>query len=117
MSVDTEGYIIGQLVVCVGWWLWLRGARVDVCFFFFSSRRRHTRCSRDWSSDVCSSDLEVLGQHVGSGDQTVDQERAEQDRHGGAAGDAEGDGRNERAALLGIIGALGRDNADRKSVV
>src|SRR2546429_3695020 len=28
-----------------------------LCFFFFSSRRRHTRCSRDWSSDVCSSDL------------------------------------------------------------
>src|SRR5690606_41101348 len=26
-------------------------------FFFFSSRRRHTRFSRDWSSDVCSSDL------------------------------------------------------------
>src|SRR2546429_4559869 len=30
---------------------------VDLMFFFFSSRRRHTRCSRDWSSDVCSSDL------------------------------------------------------------
>src|SRR5690554_7193401 len=28
-------------------------------FFFFSSRRRHTRCGRDWSSDVCSSDLEA----------------------------------------------------------
>src|SRR6266436_9126165 len=28
--------------------------------FFFSSRRRHTRCSRDWSSDVCSSDLPGL---------------------------------------------------------
>src|SRR5205814_7262330 len=28
-------------------------------FFFFSSRRRHTRCLSDWSSDVCSSDLEV----------------------------------------------------------
>src|SRR5215510_9973266 len=27
------------------------------CFFFFSSRRRHTRWPRDWSSDVCSSDL------------------------------------------------------------
>src|SRR5690606_40931595 len=27
-------------------------------FFFFSSRRRHTRFSRDWSSDVCSSDLD-----------------------------------------------------------
>src|SRR3989442_4148092 len=26
-------------------------------FFFFTSRRRHTRCGRDWSSDVCSSDL------------------------------------------------------------
>src|SRR5690606_39604608 len=30
--------------------------RID---FFFSSRRRHTRFSRDWSSDVCSSDLMV----------------------------------------------------------
>src|SRR5699024_11663320 len=31
---------------------------LDVCrFFFFSSRRRHTRSKRDWSSDVCSSDL------------------------------------------------------------
>src|SRR5690606_1895637 len=28
-------------------------------FFFFSSRRRHTRFSRDWSSDVCSSDLPI----------------------------------------------------------
>src|SRR2546421_4517149 len=28
-------------------------------FFFFSSRRRHTRSDRDWSSDVCSSDLAV----------------------------------------------------------
>src|SRR6266513_4845513 len=28
-------------------------------FFFFSSRRRHTRSKRDWSSDVCSSDLEM----------------------------------------------------------
>src|SRR3712207_7327130 len=28
-----------------------------IFFFFFSSRRRHTRYWRDWSSDVCSSDL------------------------------------------------------------
>src|SRR5207245_3674460 len=40
------------------------GCRVDGCGceflrgFFFSSGRRHTRCYRDWSSDVCSSDLE-----------------------------------------------------------
>src|SRR2546429_1087402 len=31
----------------------MQGVEFD---FFFSSRRRHTRCSRDWSSDVCSSD-------------------------------------------------------------
>src|SRR5438105_13110122 len=30
------------------------------CLFFFSSRRRHTRSTRDWSSDVCSSDLHPL---------------------------------------------------------
>src|SRR2546426_3019647 len=30
------------------------------CFFFFSSRRRHTRLQGDWSSDVCSSDLSLL---------------------------------------------------------
>src|SRR5205809_5350787 len=33
--------------------------------FFFSSRRRHTRCSRDWSSDVCSSDLVLKGKYLG----------------------------------------------------
>src|SRR5690606_40604801 len=32
--------------------------------FFFSSRRRHTRFSRDWSSDVCSSDLEFKDVHL-----------------------------------------------------
>src|SRR3712207_8525068 len=31
--------------------------------FFFSSRRRHTRYWRDWSSDVCSSDLELYALH------------------------------------------------------
>src|SRR2546426_6078478 len=41
------------------------------CFFFFSSRRRHTRLQGDWSSDVCSSDLgsDRLGtrRHAGLG--------------------------------------------------
>src|SRR5438093_2383880 len=39
-------------------------------FFFFSSRRRHTRLVSDWSSDVCSSDLELEGEandYVGKG--------------------------------------------------
>src|SRR5207302_3870988 len=35
----------------------------SVYFFFFSSRRRHTRFSRDWSSDVCSSDLLAVKPH------------------------------------------------------
>src|SRR2546430_2978994 len=33
------------------------------CFFFFSSRRRHTRFDCDWSSDVCSSDLSEDGRY------------------------------------------------------
>src|SRR3712207_3261008 len=38
-----------------------------VCiFFFFSSRRRHTRYWRDWSSDVCSSDLTLVAQAPGA---------------------------------------------------
>src|SRR5204863_4502761 len=36
-------------------WLYIIG--IFFFFFFFSSRRRHTRSLRDWSSDVCSSDL------------------------------------------------------------
>src|SRR5206468_8018404 len=37
--------------------LFISGSIVFFFFFFFSSRRRHTRSDRDWSSDVCSSDL------------------------------------------------------------
>src|SRR6266511_5737984 len=36
--------------------VWTKGPTIRACFFF-SSRRRHTSFSRDWSSDVCSSDL------------------------------------------------------------
>src|SRR5690606_40910003 len=38
-----------------------------VLLFFFSSRRRHTRFSRDWSSDVCSSDLHPGDRRLGAG--------------------------------------------------
>src|SRR5205814_5728279 len=34
--------------------------------FFFSSRRRHTRCLSDWSSDVCSSDLRGVADRIPS---------------------------------------------------
>src|SRR5437868_7466421 len=37
-------------------------------FFFFSSRRRHTRSKRDWSSDVCSSDLRSVTYFVWQSD-------------------------------------------------
>src|SRR5690625_7720455 len=46
------------------------------CLFFISSRRRHTRWPRDWSSDVCSSDLLLTG-----GREESDRLAAE---HGGA---------------------------------
>src|SRR3712207_3470878 len=38
-------------------------------FFFFSSRRRHTRYWRDWSSDVCSSDLQAIQAELESSDE------------------------------------------------
>src|SRR6266516_6527541 len=54
-------------------------------FFFFSSRRRHTRSYGDWSTDVCSSDLVAIGQHyLGVG--------ADVDQHPHAAGPIHVDG-------------------------
>src|SRR5262245_64322127 len=50
--VESHGYpaclFAGPLEYCI-----------ELCFFF-SSRRRHTRCLSDWSSDVCSSDLTIF---------------------------------------------------------
>src|SRR5580698_9299165 len=40
-----------------------RGRSLIFLFFFLSSRRRHTRLTCDWSSDVCSSDLTSPGKH------------------------------------------------------
>src|SRR5205809_1636863 len=48
-DIEAEAQIIGE---CITYSLY-----DFIYIFFFSSRRRHTRCSRDWSSDVCSSDL------------------------------------------------------------
>src|SRR2546429_6778063 len=55
LSVPTDTYLVNfalyllNFIIC--------NLADQLCIFFFSSRRRHTRCSRDWSSDVCSSDL------------------------------------------------------------
>src|SRR6267154_4365810 len=43
-----------------------------VFFFFFSSRRRHTRWTGDWSSDVCSSDLDLVERCMGPVKQAMD---------------------------------------------
>src|SRR5439155_8686649 len=45
------------------------------CIFFFSSRRRHTRWPRDWSSDVCSSDLWFSDKEAESLNQAVQEFR------------------------------------------
>src|SRR3712207_8844364 len=94
-----------------------RGGRADWCFF--SSRRRHTRYWRDWSSDVCSSDLvgAVRLGRAGGGDRAADvRQRIELGRHV----------RQLRAALAGAgrIPRLGHEafdhavkKEDRKSVV
>src|SRR2546429_9005026 len=78
-------------------------------FFFFSSRRRHTRCSRDWSSDVCSSDL-FLGIAGGLG-----WSRAE--GRGTVIGRAAGrtDERAQRHVLYAMIEEKGKGNRRRQS--
>src|SRR3989442_6246055 len=64
--------LVTQDLECGGYWFDRAHRMVDfaraidepllemISTFFFSSRRRHTRCGRDWSSDVCSSDLIVI---------------------------------------------------------
>src|SRR5215475_3482185 len=50
--------------------------KIHVFFFFVSSRRRHTRFSRDWSSDVCSSDLAAILGEAAAADTLLEPLRA-----------------------------------------
>src|SRR2546422_11304237 len=75
--------------------------------FFFSSRRRHTRCSRDWSSDVCSSDLDfaalVLARHIAAVD-------ADEAKSPGRASPRDGlDALNAKVLQSPAAEVLGRD--------
>src|SRR5207247_5623512 len=85
-----------------------------VCsLFFFSSRRRHTRSTRDWSSDVCSSDLAGVV-HVARGH--APGRRAEAVARpiiGVGAGRAADGGRLEP---VGLVVGEGVGAADRKSI-
>src|SRR4030066_469040 len=84
---------------------------VLIVFFFFSSRRRHTRFKCDWSSDVCSSDLDQhppigerrLMDHVG---QRVHRRRRNE------IGRAAGRGRGE---ISGGAGSLKKKKKKRNS--
>src|SRR5438270_972105 len=91
-----------------------------LCFFFFSSRRRHTRFDCDWSSDVCSSDLHakivvvagrVRNERVRPDVREVLQPGDEEDRRRGDRRGGDGDERGpaERDERLGDEQADGRD--------
>src|SRR5262245_66680468 len=80
--------------------------------FFFSSRRRHTRCLSDWSSDVCSSDLvngtRVVAREEEDGDRggegtVVGGEPATESKDAG-----DGDGGEEEARRFGEEQQIGR---------
>src|SRR3712207_7934733 len=95
----------------------MNGKKVVVrLFFFFASRRRHTRYWRDWSSDVCSSDLDrrrvVGGQRL---DRVL--ERLALVDRGARGADAHEVGRQPLRRQLERRAGPGRGLVDRKSVV
>src|SRR5690625_7118386 len=91
-------------------------------YFFFSSRRRHTRWPRDWSSDVCSSDLfgditavsgPVQRGHGGDVPELVGLHLPQQGAHAGAIQLEHAEGEIGRAARRGRGQREGRDGARR----
>src|SRR5690625_7541896 len=76
--------------------------------FFFSSRRRHTRWPRDWSSDVCSSDLAAIEHEdqvggLGGGESVRDRDRGAPGGEGG-----------ERAGEPGLGGGVDGRSEERR---
>src|SRR5690606_40955127 len=90
--------------------------------FFFSCRRRHTRFSRDWSSDVCSSDLTfdkephpyILGR--GFTPDTIREFEMAYAPSGEFAGRIVLPIRNEEGVLVGISGRLATDRSEERRV-
>src|ERR1039457_7207748 len=74
-------------------------------FFFFSSRRRHTRLQGDWSSDVCSSDLDAVGDRSAAG--------AARGRANIGGDHRSGSGRNFTVQPGAAIHGLRRNRAER----
>src|SRR4051812_49701914 len=99
-------------------------ARGKVVFFFFSSRRRHTRLTCDWSSDVCSSDLADRRRAAGGSDGALAAPGPARGRGGDAGLPAGAAARPDHGALRALVRRrsprLGVDavvGADRKSGV
>src|SRR5437899_12619221 len=91
--------------------------------FFFSSRRRHTRCLSDWSSDVCSSDLQWFGpvaanRHVSEStgtDPRINTSRSEERRVGKECRSRKQVDRKKKKVIADIIKGMRNDDlASRK---
>src|SRR3712207_9082151 len=86
-------------------------------FFFFSSRRRHTRYWRDWSSDVCSSDLDRAQAAGGRDARRGDDHRVGQDRHAHAERDDGAAGLRRRGPPNRYRARVGRASGGGKGVI
>src|SRR5256886_8636281 len=84
-------------------------------FFFFSSRRRHTRFDCDWSSDVCSSDLTPIRRAPHSATATTGICVASAGP--GSASACDGRAGSNRAAMIAPAALTPAATRDRKSVV
>src|SRR5256885_9706994 len=89
-------------------------------FFFFSSRRRHTRLQGDWSSDVCSSDLAIAAiglparlEHTGQADGGYGVRQLRARAHGAPA--RGGDPEALEQSLLGHPVLAGGERRDRRT--
>src|SRR4051794_41950042 len=91
------------------------GCRRLAVVFFFSSRRRHTRWTGDWSSDVCSSDLLQRAGRIAARRQAGDRAPVQLDQHAAAAGRLrQRPRREERKSVVGGKKGEVRGGADHK---
>src|SRR5439155_14274616 len=86
---------------------WLPTVKLSV--FFFSSRRRHTRWPRDWSSDVCSSDLSGVGVYtLNAGTILGNNENVGADQGGVGTFNQTGGYQSQFSLALGMTNEIGR---------
>src|SRR5437762_13793593 len=86
---------------------------VLMCFFFFSSRRRHTRYIGDWSSDVCSSDLDHRIERLPAG---FDQMAGHVRQQSGGSGPGGALGQRKRGHAPGAGGPSAGERSEERRV-